>query len=451
MRRFKTIAAILSLLLFWGCDSLLDTEPQQSISDEIALDTPDNVQSVLYGAYNDFGGANLYGGHFYMLPDLLGISSDAQWSGTYEGPTQVYQKNMLVDNENATVTWLDAYSAINVTNNVLSALNIVEDSNKDRVEGEAKFLRGAIYFQMVRLYAPDYNEDPNAAGVPIVLEPTGVIDESDNISRNTVQQVYDQVLSDLSDAESLLPATNGVFATSFAAKAMLARVYLHMGEYADARAMAHDVITNGGFSLVGNYADAFNNSNTNTSEDIFATQVTSQDGVNNLHTFYASQQYGGRGDIEIQQQHLDRYEASDDRLALFYTDPITGETRTGKWQNQYGNVNVIRLAEMYLIRAEANFRLGAPFTGQAPYEDLNELRSRANASTYTALDNITLQDILEERVLELAYEGHFLFDIKRTGGSVGSISWDADNLVFPIPQREMDANPNLTQNDGYGS
>ncbi|MGM0587812.1 MAG: RagB/SusD family nutrient uptake outer membrane protein [Bacteroidota bacterium] len=451
MRRFKTIAAILSLLLFWGCDSLLDTEPQQSISEDQALTTSSNVQAVLYGAYDNFGGSDLYGGHFYMLPDLLGTSGDAQWSGTYEGPTQVFQKNMLVDNENARATWLDAYQAINVANNVLSALDVVDAAEQDRVEGEAKFLRASIYFQLVRLYAPDYNEDPSAPGVPVLTEPTRGIDESSNVSRNTVQQVYDQVIADLTSAEGLLTGSNGVFATSYAAKAMLARVYLHMGEYADARDMAHDVITNGGFSLVGNYADAFNNSNTNTSEDIFATQVTSQDGVNNLHTFYASQQYGGRGDIEIQQQHLDRYEAGDDRLALFYTDPITGETRTGKWQNQYGNVNVIRLAEMYLIRAEANFRLGAPFTGQAPYEDLNELRSRANASTYTALDNITLQDILEERVLELAYEGHFLFDTKRTGGSVGSISWDADNLVFPIPQREMDANPNLTQNDGYGS
>jgi hypothetical protein len=451
MRRFKTIAAILSLLLFWGCDSLLDTEPQQSISEDQALTTSSNVQAVLYGAYDNFGGGDLYGGHFYMLPDLMGISGDAQWSGTFEGPTQIFQKSMLVDNENATATWLDAYTAINVANNVLSALDVVDQADRDRVEGEAKFIRASIYFQLVRIYASDYNEDPSAPGVPLVLEATRGIDESSNVSRSTVQQVYDQVISDLSDAESLLPASNGEFATNYAAKAMLARVYLHMGDYTNARDMAHDVITNGGYSLVGSYANAFNNSNTNTSEDIFATQVTSQDGVNNLQLFYASQQFGGRGDIEIQQQHLDKYPAGDERLALFYTDPIDGTTRTGKWQNQYGNVNVIRLAEMYLIRAEANFRLGAPFTGQAPFQDLNELRSRANAPTYTALDNITLQDILDERLLELAFEGHILFDIKRTGGTVGTTSWDADNLIFPIPQREMDANSNLTQNDGYGS
>jgi hypothetical protein len=106
---------------------------------------------------------------------------------------------------------------------------------------------------------------------------------------------------------------------------------------------------------------------------------------------------------------------------------------------------MIRLAEMYLIRAESNFRLGTVI-GATPLDDINEIRDRAKAPT---LISLALEDILLERRREFAFEGFLLHDIKRTQGTVGSLNWNDSKLVFPIPLREMQVNSKLVQNPGY--
>lgn len=452
MRSLKFISVFVIMLMVWGCDNVLDTEPKQSISEGIALNSSDNVKSVLFAAYDNLGDYDQYGGQLYMLPDLMAVGQEANWTGTYEQPGQIFRKNIQVDNSFVADAWLDAYTTINVANNVLSALDIVTPADQNRVEGEAKFIRAITYFQIVRLFAKDYNDGNPAQnlGVPLILEPTREIDEDDQIPRSTVQAVYDKVIADLQDAKNLLGVQSSgyVYADTYAASAFLSRVYMQQGEYELARNEANRVISDNDspYSLVDNYEDIFNNSNVNTSEDIFAMQVTTQDGTNSLQTFYASQDNGGRGDIEIQQAHLDLYETGDERLDFFYDDD--GETRTGKWRNQYGNVNVIRLAEMYLNRAEANERLNES-VGATPTEDYNQIRERAGLTPVAG--PVTLQDILDQRHIELAFEGHFLFDLKRTQGSVGGIDWDSSVLVYPVPQREIDANPELEQNDGYNN
>jgi hypothetical protein len=452
MRSLKYISVFAVVLMVWGCENALDTQPKQSISEDIALNNSDNVEAVLFGAYDNLGDYDQYGGQLYMLPDLMAVGQEANWTGTFEQPGQIYRTNIQVDNSFVADAWLDGFATINVANNVLSALDVVEAAEQDRVEGEAKFIRAITYFQLVRLFAKDYNDgDPTQnLGVPLKLEPTRAIGEDAQIPRNTVQQIYDQVISDLTDAKNLLGVESSgyVYADTYAASAFLSRVYMQQGEYGNARTEANRVISDASspYSLVETYADIFNNSNVNTTEDIFAMQVTSQDGTNSLQTFYASQDNGGRGDIEIQQAHLDLYEAGDERLDFFYDDG--GETRTGKWSNQYGNVNVIRLAEMYLNRAEANHRL-TESEGATPTEDINAIRERADLSPVAG--PVSLQDILDQRHIELAFEGHFLFDLKRTQGTVSGLSWDSPLLVYPIPQRERDANPALEQNDGYSN
>lgn len=442
-----------ALLLVTSCDSILDTEPRQEISEELALTTSANVEAVLVGAYNELGDDDVWGGRMMMLPDLLGVQTgngDMTWSGTFEQPRQVFFKNIRVDNDFIASTWSEAYEVINIANNVLSALDVVDEDKRNRVEGEALFLRGALYFELARLFGKAWNDGDPASNpaVPLVLQPTREINEESEVPRNTVQEVYGQAIGDLQSAKSLLPEDNGVFASRYAAAAMLARIYLQQQEYDAARSEANEVIESGAFSLVDDYSGVFNNSNANTGEDIFALQITTQDGDNDLNTFYAADLDGGRGDIEINQVHLDKYEAGDERLDLFYTDPTTGDTRTGKWQNQFGNIPVLRLAEMYLIRAEANLQEGTPYTGpNTPTEDLNVIRGRAGL---VDLGAATLQDIWDERFLELAFEGHFLHDLKRSEGTVGTTSWNDNALVYPVPQRERDANGNLTQNPGYG-
>ncbi|MEX2364456.1 MAG: RagB/SusD family nutrient uptake outer membrane protein, partial [Balneolaceae bacterium] len=170
-----------------------------------------------------------------------------------------------------------------------------------------------------------------------------------------------------------------------------------------------------------------------------------QDGVNSMFTFYSAD---SRGDVDIEQAHLDEYEALDDRLNLFYSDPADGAIRSGKWNDgTNGNVNIIRLAEMYLTRAEGNFRLGED-VGDTPLNDINEIRDRVNLPLLLEIE-LDLDAILNERKLELMFEGNLLHDIKRTQRSVGARAYDDDKLVLPIPRRELDSNPNICQNPSY--
>ena len=141
---------------------------------------------------------------------------------------------------------------------------------------------------------------------------------------------------------------------------------------------------------------------------------------------------------------INLFEADDVRGSFYYYN-YYDDVLTSKYTNQYGNIHVIRLAEMYLIRAEANYRLGTSI-GAAPLDDINTIRNRAKASELTS---VTLDDIMLERTKELAFEGFLIHDLKRTKSNIGSLSWNSDKLVFPIPLREMQVNKKLVQNPGY--
>lgn len=450
MKNYKMIllTAVLGIaLLVNGCDSFLDAEPQQSISEDVALSTSQNVKTALVGAYALMAGGTQFGGQWFYLPELLANDNEITWSGTFFPQREIWLKQQLANNGVATNTWTNAYNTINRVNNVLSALDVVDDADRERVEGEAKFIRGTLYYYLVNMYAKTWGDGDNSSnlGVPLVTAPTqGGIGEDANVSRATVQQVYAQLIQDLTDAKNLLPETNGVNANTFAASAILSRVHLTRLEYAQARDEAHRVIASGRYSMTSDYMDAFNN-DSNSSEDVFAIQVTAQDGTNNMNLFFASAANSGRGDVDIEAPHFALYEEDDERLDLFYEDG--GVMRTGKFNAPEANVPFVRLAELHLTRAEANFRLGTN-VGLPPETELNAVRNRVGLDPVTLS---TVDQILAERRVEIAFEGGRLFDIKRTRGGVGSFPWNANILVFPIPERELDANPGLAgqQNPGY--
>lgn len=437
---------VAALFITISCDDQLEILPEQSIKDNLALSSPENVQGVLVGAYDEVGVDDLFGGETQRNSELLADNGELLWAGTFNAPREMFNKAMQVVNADAREVWLEGYQTINMTNNILSALDVFTDANEAaRVEGEAKFIRALIYFELVKFFGLPYEagQANSQLGVPLVLEPTLVISEANNVARSTVDQIYTQILLDLGDAITNTPSSNGVFATSGAAQALRARVHLQMGNYTSALADADAVIGSGEYALTGSFGAAFNN-DANSSEDIFSAQVSSQDGVNAMNTFWATPDFGGRdGDIIVEAAHIALYPAGDDRGAFFYTDG--GDSFTSKYTSQFANVPVIRLAEMYLIRAECNVR-GSTTTGDTPLNDINALRNRANAPV---LATVALADVLLERRLELAFEGHRLHDVKRTQANVGTLAYNAPELVFPIPEREINANPNLTQNPGY--
>lgn len=450
------IIAVLASLVISGCADNLDISPGQSLSIDQATSTPENIEAILLGVYDEASQTASYGGNVGLAAELLGATNEVNWQGTFLQPRQFFQKNITIDNSFVGGYWTNAYQSINQTNIVLENLTIFEDADRrDRVEGEALFLRGMAYFDMARFFGSAYiaGQSNTQLAVPINLDAILGTDGNDfNLPRNTVEEVYAQAINDLEAAATKLPGSNSYLATSHAANALLARIYLQMGNFAAARDKAHAVISSGSFGLTGTYAAAFNNG-VNSSEDIFAWQVTDQDGTNGMNTYWATESFGGRGDIPVQPAFLNTFEAGDDRADFVYTDP--DGTFSAKWQNQFGNLPFLRLAEMYLIRAEANFRLSTS-TGQAPHLDINLIRNRAGLTGVgndfdPILNPLTLQDILDERKKELAFEGHLIHDIKRLGLNVGALTFDDPKLVFPVPQAELDANPNLVQNTGYNN
>ena len=453
MKTLKLIYFAILAIVFAGCESELEIEPAQSISVGAALSSEENISNILIGAYDEAGQAATYGGRTHVIADLLGTTNQVSWNGTFLDPREFFTKSIFVTNGFVAGHWGNSYEVINQTNLVVDNIATVTSSTDEanRIEGEAKFLRALTYFDLVRFYGLPYQAGGGNSqlGVPLAL--TGIVDYSGDleIARNTVEEVYTQVIADLNDAFTKLPDSNNELADKYAAKALLARVYFQQGNYAAARDAANDVLTNSGHSLAGTFAGAFNN-DADGSEDIFTFQVTSQTGTNQLITFYASQDNGGRqGDIAVEAGYTALFDdpLNDVRASFLYVSPDNGLNLTSKYTNQFGNVPTLRIGEMHLIRLEGNFREGTS-VGLDPLVEINALRGRSMA---TALAGpLTLDLIANERQLELGFEGHLIHDLKRTGSPVGALPANDNTLVLPIPQGEMDTNSLMVQNPGYG-
>lgn len=214
-----------------SCKKPLDIDPKDTVEQSLALTTSKDVEVALVGAYSDLGNSTFYGGNPFIMTDFLANTTAVNWGGTFEELTQMISKSILKSNTFVDNAWSRGYKTINDVNNVLSAIDKVDAAKKTAVIGGAKFIRGAVYFDLVRLFAKAYNDGNPAAnlGVPIVLTPTKELTDASYISRATVTAVYQQAITDLTDAEAALPASNGFFATKYAAAGMLARLYLQMG------------------------------------------------------------------------------------------------------------------------------------------------------------------------------------------------------------------------------
>ncbi len=437
---------------FTSCDKKLDIEPMQSVDALTALETDQDFQSAVVGAYSILGEGSLYGTNLIILPELLANSSYCAWVGTFQSYRQVGNKTMVASNAEATRTWIAAYRAINIANTVLAQSSKITDAAlKTKLEGEAYFIRGIMHFELVRMYGLPYSAGANNLGVPINLVAVATPEDAATLgARKTVGEVYTQVVTDLNQAYDKLPEENGTRADKYAAKAFLSRVYLQMANYAAARDAANDVIANSEATLAATVTVPF--TNRNSSESLFEIQQNDQNnaGTSNdgLATFCASLPGIGRADLYFSATFVGTFEQNDTRrrdLIYIGTGARPGRNYTGKWTSFSQNIPVVRLAEMYLTRAECNLRENTT-VGATPAADLATVRNRAGASV---IANPTIANILQERIFELCMEGSRIHDFKRTLLSTGSFTYNDAKLVYPIPEREMRANSALVQNPGY--
>ena len=468
-----------------GCKDALNIQPQQSIDAATGYNTAQKVAAAVVGAYARLDEPRLYGTDLILVPELLAGNSYVNFDGSFPNYRQIRAHTQNSTLSNAEGIWTQGYDAINQCNLVLTNLGVVTDAGqKTQFEGEVSFIRGAMYFELVRLFAQQYQPGGgnNQPGVPINLVPVTTVEQADmKLPRSTVEQVYAQVIKDLQNAIAKLPIQNVTRASKYSAEAMLARVYLQQGNYTAASAAADDVIGHSGARLQGTVAAVF--ANRNSSESLFEIQQNDQNnaGTSNdgLATYFAGYSPNGdqgilygRGDVSISPTFANQYNNTDSRgsdtLSAIQTSKLiytsdgnnrVGRYRTIKWRTYGQNIPVIRLAEMYLIRAEANVRSG---NVTAATDDINLIRQRSYFSTsippvpYTPVATVTLADVLRERQLELAFEGFRIHDLRRTNGVVIAATALAPDVlatdkrfILPIPQREINNNPLLVQNDFY--
>lgn len=497
-----TLLSIISLtLLFTACESLLDVEAENTISGDVLVDT-ESIQQALTGAYYNFTGISngseggeLMGGDFMIVPELLarvsGTPSEYRWEIVLT-PTayrDFINKDILETNTRVAANWVRAYETINLVNNIIANIDRVTDTQeRNRIHGEALAIRGILYYEMVLLWAPQYDaEGVDAAtvkAIPVRTDPIVDINEIPKLSMadvRTIAEVYAQAESDLSSASDLLQpfGKNATNLSFYACQAYLAKLNLQRGDYGAAEVFADEVISSGQYSLASNSLLAFNN-NSNSTEDIFAIQQNLANNVGDrssglgLTAYYSSLTESGLGVFGLLSNVLTSsswlnsplFEDADIRGSIdLDVDSTTSASQlnTAYYQNLANNdpsllstskftssnhvVPILRLAEMYLIRCESNFfNLNENITPQA-VSDLNAIRTRAGLNALEvasfADSDAFFDSLVVERTREFMHEGMLLEDLKRWGGFVGRSTglqldpWDAD-FVLPIPRSELD-------------
>lgn len=451
--KFLYILFTLSVLIsLSSCHSELEVTPDNEVDLETVINSEENINQLLIGLYNQMGKINNFGGGSQIMSDLLGNTDQIKWSGTQPAFRQIFDKSILPDNEIILRHWSGAYSIINQSNIILDHLDVIQSSEQERkrIEGEAKFIRGLLYFDLIRTYAQQYEENSNNSTLGVPLRLTGILNYSNanlNLARNSIDEVYNQILIDLNSAENLLSDNSMEYADKYSVKFLKARVLLQMGNYTEALQESNAVINESGHSLNKEYKLCFNQSQ-GTSEDVFfiypansSTQI-----VNLLNNYYSSAEHGGSSSLVIDSNYLSIWNnVSQDERSKFFTE-VNGSLLTLKYQQTFGIISLFRLSEMYLIRSECNFELGSS-VGDSPESDLYKLYNRSETSI--GIVNPSINFILKERQRELGFEGLLIHDLKRRKQDIGNLPYSDPKLVAPIPQNEIESNKLMVQNTGY--
>jgi len=442
MKKLAILYCLFSLVS--ACD-VLDVEPQSSIPANEAFKDKNGIERGIQGAYSAMQSLSYYGRTYLIFSDLAGDNLVHPPNATSTNYSEVDNNAILPENETVGGIWSAAYDAINVANNVIVQVpNIPEmtPAEKDAALGELYFIRALNHFNLINYFG----------AIPIKTTPTVGV-ENINVPRDPVPAVYSQIVRDLEFAALHLPASSSIKtrASKHAATALLARAALYQKDYTKAIAYASNLIDGGEFELMGAYAAIF--SSEETAESIFEIDYTELD-RNRIAEYNFPLTLNGRREVAPAEELISKFSASDDRLAatIAYAGTLPYVIKYDDLSTGSDNVIIARLAEMYLIRAEALAQTNGSI--QAIKDDLNAIRNRSGlpgtiANTYPEL----LNAIELERRFELAFEGHRWFDLVRTGRAVEVLSTvnNVNQTLFPIPLSELLANnnPGMTQNPGY--
>lgn len=484
--KYNLIAIALLGFSFSSCSDFLEQNPQTDLSENDFYKTADDILSAVNGAYSSLQEGDIYG-NWYVFGEIPSDNTRNQLSGSVT--TQNEFDQFYIDTQNSMIAnfWKAAYKVINRTNTILGRIDGIEINTElaNRYKLECKFIRALMYFNLVRVYGD----------VPLVLKEIS-ISESYDILREPKENVYNQIIADLKEAQDLpvsySTAEDGR-ATQGAAKALLANVYMTLHKYAEAETILAEIINSGRYSLLENtpgslnidgYKNVFSPVNHNSKEGIFEIQFLKGgygEGSNYANNFAPENSgtnvvaVGGTGGNNIPEMDIyNAYEEGDLRrdfsMSLGYYD----NRKNNEWvESRYvckfmdvpyqnndasNNYPVIRYADVILMYAEASNQNGK--TAEAcKYLNMTRRRGFGYQTTETSPVDLQTTDkaqfalmVEQERRVELAFENHRWFDLIRTGRAVEvmrskGFSLNETNLICPIPQKQIDVNPKLTQND----
>jgi len=484
-------AIILLTALFLSCSKdFLEKSPEYSVNTANFFQTEADAIAATNGAYQPLQWPKLFNMRMWTT-DIMAGNSIVGAGGGSDGQETQDEANFVTatDNQGVLDLWRGPWPGILRCNIILEKVPgmAIRETVKNRVLGEAYFLRAHYYFILVRFFGD----------VPLVLKPVNPGDDLRPM-RTPQSQVYDQIIADFTQAINLLPTRESYSgsdlgrASKGAAEGMLAKVHLTLGNYQ--QAVEHcDAVKTLGYALNPNYASNFDPSNKNSEESLFEIQYVSnagQDFWSNenqaswLSTFTgprgADMVAGGWGWNQPTQEFMDSYESGDlrkDVTVLYEGCPqfdgkeyqksysttnynlrkfLVSKSVSVSYDNSPMNFPVLRYTDVLLMKAEALNELGRTSEAEAP---LNEVRTRAGLREVLGLSkDAFLEKVLHERRMELAFEGQRWFDLIRVKNgqygidflnSIGKSNISQKFLLFPIPQKERDSNPNLTQNPGY--
>lgn len=457
----SSILLLIVLISFCGCKKFVDVGAPNSQLITAKVYTNDNtLKSALAGMFSTMANTAAYDQQF-KLSFLTACSSDElKYFATSVDYDPFLNNSIPTDNSSVLSLWSSFYASIYQANAVIGGIAAstggLSDAMKTEALGEAKFVRAYCYFQLTSLWGD----------VPMPLTTDGVTNNS--LSRSTSAVVYQQIIKDLTDAQAKLNSTytygnsERVRPNKYAAAALLARVYLYTGDYANAQTNATTVIaypTLYTLLSTANLGGIFVKNNT---EAIFQLTATATVGFTQEAQYY-SLDITTVPDYQLNDNLLKAFESGDKRYTNWvgidtysgktyyypykYKQKVLNSTATGEY------ATYLRLAEQYLIRAETMARQN---NLSGAIADINVIRSRAGlANTTAATQTDILLAIERERRIELFGEyGHRWNDLKRTGRAnavLGALKtgWTANAALYPVPKSEINNNRNLTQNPGY--
>ncbi|SCC51442.1 Starch-binding associating with outer membrane [Chitinophaga costaii] len=469
---------LLPAIVLTACKKdFLRQQSATAVNASTAINTVNDLADAVNGMYTASKNSSLFGVNVPVLGDLLADNIFIS-SSNYGQLTSDNNYTFIATSGEANGIWLQGYNTILQANRIIAA-PIASTPTVDQLKGEAYAIRALTYLTLVNYFAKPNTISPDADGVPIITIPTYETGPYIKPARNSVKEVYDRVITDLDSAFLILPntpiaanihATNSNYISKYAAKAIEARAFLYRGDYANAQAAALLVVTQGGYTLTTT-ASAFKSFWTSATatdgkvETIFELNNNTTGAVSGLADFFSQ---AGNGEMLCTKELYDLYTPTDLRKGLIVNGIRKGNGQPAFLVNKYPNasnpdkdeIKIIRYAEVLLTLAESYARTGDETSARNYLNQLATVRD-PSFTGYVSSGQQLLDDIVNERRKELAFEGLRLFDLYRLNQVIyrpaqpysypgyPEVSLTDIRRLQPIPQNEVDVNPNIKQNPGY--